>query len=90
LVDELDVRHCFGLQETQAASADTHPKHLLQRVQTWRQSILLSKTDHKVLVEADIPIMKYYHSTLRITDSIRPSGCPQITTLLALFFFIDI
>ncbi len=34
-----------------AASADAHPKFSLKRVQTWRQSILLSKTDHKVLVE---------------------------------------
>jgi hypothetical protein len=50
----------FGLQETQAASADAHPKISLQRVQTWRQSILLSKTDHKVLVETD----HTYHNIL--------------------------
>ncbi len=35
-------------------------------------------------------IIIYYHSTLRMTDSISPAGCPPITTLLALHLFIDI
>jgi hypothetical protein len=36
------------------------------------------------------PIIIYYYSKLWMTDSISPAGCPPITTLLALFFFIDI
>ena len=37
------------------------------------------------------PIIIYYHSTLRMTDSISPAGCPPITTLLALFYhFVNV
>jgi hypothetical protein len=36
------------------------------------------------------PIIIYYHLTLQMTDRLSPAGCPPITTLLALFFFIDI
>jgi hypothetical protein len=35
-------------------------------------------------------IISYYHPTLRMTDSISQAGCPPITTLLALHFFIHI
>ncbi len=53
LVFFVDVRHCFGLQETQAASTDAIPNL------TWRQSILLSE-NHQVLVETD----HTYHNVL--------------------------
>jgi hypothetical protein len=83
----VDVRHCFGLQETLAASADVRP--ILHSKLGASQSFS-RKITTRCLLKPIIPIRTYYHSTLRMTDSISPAGCPLITTLLALFFFIDI
>jgi hypothetical protein len=44
----------------------------------------------RYFLKPTILIITYYHSTLRMTASISPAGCPPITTLLALHFFIDI
>ncbi len=48
------------------------------------------KITTRYLLKLIIPIIIYYHLTLRMIDSISPAGCPLITTPLALFFFIDI
>ncbi len=48
------------------------------------------KPNTRYLLKVIIPITINYHSTLRMTDSISPAGCPPITTLLALFFFIEL
>jgi hypothetical protein len=83
----VDVRHCFGLQETQAASADARPNlhSKLGASQSFSRKITT-----RYLLKPIISIRTNYHSTLRMTDSISPAGCLPITTLLALFFFIDI
>ena len=79
----VDVRHCFGLQETQAASADARPNlhSKLGASQSFSRKITT-----RYLLKLIIPIIIYYHSTPRMTDSISPAGCPPITTLLALFY----
>jgi hypothetical protein len=83
----VDVRHCFGLQETQAASADARPN---LHFKLGASQSFSRKISTRYLLKLIIPIIIYYHPTLRMTDSIRPAGCPLITTLLALFFFVDI
>jgi hypothetical protein len=79
----VDVRHCFGLQETQAASADAlsnlHSK-------LGASPYFSRKITTRYLLKLIMPIIIYYHSTLRMTDSISPAGCSLITTLLALFY----
>ena len=94
----VDVRHCFGLQETQAASADALPSQSFSRRinPSLGKSILLSENHHKVLVETD-------HTDRNILSfdavwkpgCISPSGNPAITTqssyyLTNLFFSVDI
>ncbi len=87
----VDVRHCFGLQETQAASADELPNlhSNLGASQSFSRKITT-----RYLLKLIIPIIINYHSTLRMTDSISPAGiagCPPITTLLALFYhFVNV
>ena len=84
----VDVRHCFGLQETQAASADALPN--LHSKLGASQSFSWEITT-RYLLKLIIPIIIYYHSTLRMTDSIRPAGCPPITRLVTLFYhFVNI
>jgi hypothetical protein len=51
---------------------------------------MLNASTKRYLLKLVILTMTYYHPTLRMTDSISPAGCPPITTLLALNFFIDI
>jgi hypothetical protein len=83
----VDVCHCFGLHETQAASADEIPNlhSKLGASQSFSRKITT-----RYLLKLIIPIIIYYYSTLRnrvrMTDSISPAGCPPITTLLALFY----
>jgi hypothetical protein len=94
----VDVRHCFGLQETQAASADALPSQSFSRKinPSLGKSILLSENHHKVLVETD-------HTDRNILSfdavwkpgCISPAGYPPITTqssyyLTNLFFSVDI
>jgi hypothetical protein len=84
----VDVRHCFGLQETQAASADARPylHSKLGASQSFSRKITT-----RYLLKLIIPFIIYYHSTLRMTDSISPAGCLPITTLLVLFYhFVNV
>ncbi len=98
LVDVRQNRHCFGLQETQAASADALPSQSFSRRinPSLGKSILLSENHHKVLVETD-------HTDRNILsfDAVWKPGCisqagyPPITTqssyyLTNLFFSVDI
>jgi hypothetical protein len=78
----VDVRHCFGLQETQAASADAHPNlhPKLGASQSFSRKITT-----RYLLKPIIPVITYYHSTLRMTNSRSPAGCQPITTQLVLF-----
>jgi hypothetical protein len=84
----VDVRQRFGLQETQAASTDAIPN--LHSKLCASQSFS-RKITTRYLLKLIIPIIIYYHSTLRVTDSISPAGCPPITTWLALFYhFVNV
>jgi hypothetical protein len=78
----VDVRHCVGLQETQEASADSIPNlhSKLGASQSFSRKIIT-----RYLLKLIIPII------MQMTDSISPAGCPQITTLLALFYhFVNV
>ncbi len=55
-----------------------------------KEKQILNACTRRYLLKLIILIITYYHPTLLMTDSISPAGCPPITILLALFFFIDI
>ncbi len=85
----VDVRHCFGLQETQAAFANARPNvhsqgSKLGASQSFSREMTRHKPDTRYLLKPIILIIIYYHSTLLMTDSIRPAGCPPITTVITL------
>ncbi len=87
----VDVRHCFGLQEAQAASADALPNLHSKLGGVGASQSFSRKIITRYLLKLIIPIIIYYHSTLRMTNSISPAGCPPITTLLALFYhFVNV
>jgi hypothetical protein len=59
---------------------------LLKRINKAKQ--MCNACTKRYLLKLIILIITHYHSTLRMTNSISPAGCPPITALLALFFFI--